>query len=206
LLFPVAEAAILFAINHIRKNEEFTVGFVIKQAFSRFWPILGSGILFGLISLGIIIIPIVIVAVSGGVVAAAVDPIIGILLGIFLFLCGAIGIGLLLTRWSFYFGSVVLDKTSPGFSRSWRLSKNRTWASMGLYIVFYIIVSIISVAVELTFGLLLGNSVLLKMISNLATLFTTMIFSVGYGVMYLDLKTRHDADDLKELIEDYKTI
>ncbi|MFJ7726343.1 hypothetical protein ACIQXV_09280 [Neobacillus sp. NPDC097160] len=206
LLFPVAEAAILFAINHIRKNEEFTVGSVIKQAFSRFWPILGSGILFGLISLGIIIIPIVIVAVIGGIVATAVNPIIGILLGILLFLCGAIGIGLLLTRWSFYFGSVVLDKTSPGFSRSWKLSKNRTWASMGLYIVFYIIVSIISVAVELTFGLLLGNSVLLKMISNLATLFTTMIFSVGYGVMYLDLKTRHDADDLKELIEDYKTI
>jgi hypothetical protein len=30
-----------------------------------------------------------------------------------------------------------------------------------------------------------------------------MIFSVGYAVMYLDLKVRHDADDLKEMIEDY---
>ncbi|WHY75333.1 hypothetical protein QNH20_14375 [Neobacillus sp. WH10] len=205
LLFPVAEAAILFAINHIRNEEEFTVGSVIKQAFSRFWPMLGSSILFGLITFGIIIFPLVIIII--GFASAMVDnPIAGILFGILLFFVCAIGIGLLLTRWSFYFGSVVLDKTSPGFSRSWRLSKNRTWALMGLYIVFYIISSIISTAIQFTFGAFLGTSVLLYMISNLASLFTTMIFSVGYGVMYLDLKTRHDADDLKDLIDDYKTI
>ncbi|EKN65457.1 hypothetical protein BABA_20001 [Neobacillus bataviensis LMG 21833] len=206
LLFPVAEAAILFALNRIRQTEEYTVGGVIKQAFSRFWPMLGSSILFGLIMFAIIIIPILIVAFTFGVLASSVNTVVLVLLGILLFFGGAIGIGLLLTRWSFYFGSVVLDKTSPGFLRSWRLSKNRTWVLMGLYIVFYIIVSIIGAVVQMTFGALLGNSVLLTMISNMASLFTTMIFSVGYGVMYLDLKTRHDADDLKELIEDYKTI
>ena len=205
LLFPVAEAAILFAINHIRKEEEFSVGSVIKQAFSRFWPMLGSNILFGIITFAIIIIPILIVVFSFAVLASSENTIVLILLGILLFFAGAIGIGLLLTRWSFFFGSVVLDKTSPGFTRSWRLSKNRTWASMGLYIVFYIIVSIVSVAVQMVFAALLGTSVLYTMISNLASLFTTMIFSVGYAVMYLDLKTRHDADDLKDLIEDYKT-
>ncbi|MEH7355372.1 hypothetical protein V7150_17585 [Neobacillus drentensis] len=204
LLFPVAEAAILFAINHIRNEEEFTVGSVIKQAFSRFWPMFWSNILFGLIAFIIIIIPLVLIIV--GFASASVNPIAGILFGILLFFGCAIGIGLLITRWSFYFGSVVLDKTSPGFSRSWRLSKNRTWALMGLYIVFYIISSIISTAIQFTFGAFLGTSVLLYMISNMASLFTTMIFSVGYGVMYLDLKTRHDADDLKDLIDDYKTI
>jgi len=58
----------------------------------------------------------------------------------------------------------------------------------------------------MTLGIVLGNSVLLTLISNLVTLVTTMIFSVGYGVMYLDLKTRNDADDIKEMLEDYKTI
>ncbi|MFZ7945847.1 MULTISPECIES: hypothetical protein [Bacillaceae] len=206
ILFPVAEAAILFALHHIRNNEEFSVGYVIKQAFSRFWPMLGSSILFGLIAIAIIVLPILMVVFSFGVSASDGNMIFLILFGILLFFAGAIGIGLLLTRWSFYFGSVVLDKTSPGFTRSWRLSKNRTWVLMGLYIVFYIIVSIIGAVVQMTFGAFLGNSVLLTMISNMATLFTTMIFSVGYGVMYLDLKTRHDADDLKELIEDFKTI
>ena len=118
----------------------------------------------------------------------------------------AIGIGYLLTRWSFYFGSAVLDEGSPGFTRSWRLTQKRGWPLIGLYIVFSLIIGVISSAIELTFGLFLGNSVLLSMIVSLASIFTTMIFSVGYAVMYLDLKVRHDADDLKEMIEDYNVV
>ncbi|WP_144548129.1 hypothetical protein [Bacillus sp. X1(2014)] len=206
ILAPIAEAAILFTINHVRRNEDYTVGSVIKEAFSRFWPIIGSSILFGLICLGIIILPVAIIAFTGVVVATTVNPIGGILLGIVLFLGFAILVGLLLTRWSFYFGSVVLDKVSPGLGRSWRLTRKRTWVLLGLYIVFYLIISCITFGVQMTFGIVLGNSVLLTLITNLITLVTTMIFSVGYGVMYLDTKTRHDADDLKEMLEEFKTV
>ncbi|WP_026567409.1 hypothetical protein [Bacillus sp. UNC41MFS5] len=206
ILAPVAEAAILFTINHVRRNEEYTVGSVIKEAFSRFWPIIGSSILFGLITVGIIILPIAIVAFTGAVVATSVNPVGGILLGVVLFLCFTVLVGLLLTRWSFYFGSVVLDKVSPGLGRSWRLTRKRTWVLLGLYIVFYLIISCVSFGVQMTLGMVLGNSVLLTLISNFVTLVTTMIFSVGYGVMYMDAKTRHDADDLKEMIEEFKTI
>lgn len=202
ILGPVAEAAILFSIDHIRKNKEFTVKAVIKQAFSRFWPMFFSSILFGIIVFGIVIIPIFIVAFSGALGSMA-DPFIGVLLAIVLFFACAVGIIYLLTRWSFYFGSVVLERKSPGFGRSWRLTHGRTWALIGLYLIFYLIISIVSFAVEATLGLALGTSVLQSIISNLVTMITTMIFSVGYGVMYFDLKTRHDADDLKELIDDY---
>ena len=204
LLFPVAEAAVLLAVNHIRNNEEYTVGSVIKHAFSRFWPILGSSILFGLIAFGIIIVPIIMISLSG-LFGSFIHPAIGIIFAILLFLGFAVGIGYLLTRWSFYFGSVVLDRESPGFTRSWRLTRNRTWLLMGLYIIFYIIIATISSAIELTFGVFLGNSVLLSIIVNLATILTTMFFYVGYAVMYLDLKLRHDADDIKDMIEDYKS-
>lgn len=204
ILFPVAEAAVLFAINHIRKNEQYTVGSVIKEAFSRFWPILGSTILFGLIAFGLIIVPIFMISMTG-VFGAIIHPAIGIIFAILLFLGFAVGIGYLLTRWSFYFGSVVLDRESPGFTRSWRLTKKRTWLLMGLYIIFYIIITMISSAIEFTFGIFLGNSVLLSIIVNLATILTTMLLTVGYAVMYLDLKTRHDAEDIKDMIEDYKS-
>ncbi|MFL6557012.1 MAG: hypothetical protein ACJ8MO_12935, partial [Bacillus sp. (in: firmicutes)] len=80
------------------------------------------------------------------------------------------------------------------------------WVLMGLYIVFYFIISSITFGVQMTFGIVLGNSVLLTLISNMITLITTMIFSVGYGIMYLDLKTRNDADDIKDMLEEYKTI
>jgi hypothetical protein len=204
-LFPVSEAAILFGINHIRKNEEFTVGSVIKQGFSRFWPMLGSDLVFGLITFGIVLIPILAVSLTA-VFGSMISPFVGIPIAILLFLGFAVGVGYLLTRWSFYFGSVVIDKDAPGLSRSWGLTKGRTWVLMALYLIFYVIISGISMAVSMTLGIFLGNSVLLSIISNITTLFTTLVFSVGYGVMYFDLKVRHDADDLKEMIEDYNKI
>ncbi|MEH7382181.1 hypothetical protein V7138_17100 [Bacillus sp. JJ1533] len=202
ILFPVAEAAILLALNHIRKDEEFTISSVIKKAFTRFWAMLGSNILFGLIVFGFFFIFSLIV-VPIGIFGAVAIPILGILFAIVLGLGLFVGIGYLLTRWSFYFGSVVLDYESPGLSRSWHLSKKRGWVLFGLYIIFFLIISAISFAVEGTFGIFLGNSVLLTLIVNLTTIFTTLVFAVGYSVMYLDAKVRHDAEDLDEMIEGF---
>ena len=64
----------------------------------------------------------------------------------------AVGIGYLLTRWSFYFGSAVLGEGSPGFTRSWRLTRKRGWILIGLYIVFALIITFISGAIEVTLG------------------------------------------------------
>lgn len=205
LLFaPIAGAAIMFAVNHMRKGEEYTVGSVIKEAFSRFWPMLGSNILFGLIAVGLFFIPMIIVFFVG-IMGAVMSPFAGIALAVVLFLGFAFGLGLLLTRWSFYFGSVVFKEGTPGLSRSWELTKGRLWATFGLYVIFTLIITCISMALEFSFGLILGNSVLLSIIVNAGTLFTSVIFTVGYAVMYFDLKARQDADDLKEMIGDYHT-
>ncbi|MEK4405932.1 hypothetical protein MKZ26_16380 [Sporosarcina sp. FSL K6-6792] len=204
-LFPVATAAILIVVNRIRKNETYTIGSVIKQAFSRYGPIIGSTILFSLITIGLILIPVFILVFSL-ISSLATSSTVGIVLGIILFIALAIGVGYLLTRWSFYLGSAVLGEGSPGFTRSWRLTRKRGWPLIGLYIIFSLIIGVISFTIELTFGIFLGSSVLLSMIISLASIFTTMIFSVGYAVMYLDLKVRHDADDLKEMIDDYNVV
>lgn len=201
---PISAAAIMFALNHIRKGEEYTVGSVIKEAFSRFWPMLGSNILFGLIVVGLYFIPMLIVFFVG-IMGAVMFPVAGIALAVLLFLGFTFGLGLLLTRWSFYFGSVVLKEGTPGLSRSWELTKGRLWVTFGLYVIFTLIITCISMALEFSFGFMIGNSVLLSMIINVGTLFTTMIFTVGYTVMYFDLKARHDADDLREMIGDYHT-
>lgn len=204
-LFPVASAAILIAVNKIIKNEEYTIGSVIKQAFSRYGAIIGSSILFALIAFGLFVLPIFIITITT-IAGIAIHPVLGIGLAIILFLGFAIGICYLLTRWSFYFGSAVLGEGSPGLSRSWRLTRKRTWVIIGLYIIFILLITLISTTVELSFGLLLGNSVLLSMITSVVTIFTTLILSVGYAVIYLDLKVRHDADDLKDMIEDYNVV
>lgn len=201
-LYPVAQAAILYGVDHVRKNEEFTFGTLIKKGFSRFWAIIGSSILYGIIVFGLIFGTILSVVLMS-FVFFAIDPVIGVILTILLSIGSALFVGYFSTRWSFYFGSVVIDRNAPGLGRSWKLSQGRTWVSMGLYLIFFLIISSITFAIELSFALLLGGSVLLGLIVSLATLFTTLIMSVGYAVMFLDLKSRHDADDLKDLIDDY---
>src|SRR5690606_41274006 len=51
--------SILLALNHIRKNEEYTIGSLIKKAFTRFWAMLGSNILFGLIAFGFLFVSLI---------------------------------------------------------------------------------------------------------------------------------------------------
>ncbi|KPL60547.1 hypothetical protein [Rossellomorea vietnamensis] len=207
ILSPIAQAAILFTLNHMRKNEDYSVKLVIKEGFSRFWPIIGSSILFGLIVFGFIFVPVFTIGIAGVFSAALFDTGVGVIITIIvLFLLVAAVVAYLLTRWSFYLGAAAIEHDAPGLGRSWRLTKKRAFTIIGLYIVFGLIIGIVSTAFELTFGLVLGNSVLYGMILNVVTLFTTMLFAVGFGVMFFDLKTRHDADDLNEMIDDYHTI
>ncbi|CEG26353.1 hypothetical protein [Bacillus sp. B-jedd] len=201
-LFPIAQAAILFAVNHVRKNEEYTVGSVFKLALSRYWAMIGSSILFFLMAIAFITIP-TIGIVTGGMIGALYNNATGIILTVI----GSLGLflvaALLLTRFSFYFGSVVLDRKSPGLGRSWKLTKKRTWKLLGIYIVFSLITTIIATSVEMAFTAFLGGSVLLSIIVSLVSILTTMFFSVGYCVIYLDLKVRNEAEDLKELLSEY---
>ncbi|WP_243291786.1 hypothetical protein [Bacillus sp. FJAT-47783] len=205
IFYPIVGAAIFFAIDRIRKNETFTVGSVIKQAFSRFWQTFVSSVLYGFMAIVLMLVPVIMIILIA-VLGLIIDPLFGVLSAIILFLGFAIGIGYLLTRWSFYFGSVVIDNKAPGIGRSWILTKGRGWILMGLYVVLLLIITCISIVIEVTLVFLLGNSVLYTLISNLVTMLTTMIYTVGFAVMFFDLKTRNDADDLKEMVEEYSEV
>lgn len=202
-IFPIASAAVLVIIDRMRQGENIENPVAIRQALSRYWPMLGSNFLFGLVVFGVIFIPLIVVVIAV-MIGSLIHIAVAIFLGIILFIGFGVGISYFLTRLSFYFGSVVLDEGTPGFNRSWTLSKQRPWVLLGLYLIFIFIMMSITTALELTFGMFLGNSVLLTVILGLANIFTTLILSVGFAVMYLDLKVRHDADDLKDLIDEYQ--
>ena len=195
-LLPVAMAAIINIVDHIRKNEEYTLKGIIKKSFSR------SGFLFSMIVFGIITFPtffIVIFSVIAGILHVG----LGIFFAIILSLIAIIGIGLLLTKWAFYLGFVALGEDSLGFGKSWMITKNRTWATFGIFTVFYIIITIINTTIQLSLAFVLGNSILYTLIIGIVSLFTYMILAIGYAVVFFDLKLRHEAEDLKELIGEY---
>ena len=202
IFYPVASAAIFVLIKRLKDNDSYTVGSVIKTAFSRFWPILWSTLLFYLILFAIIFIPLMMV-LTGGIVTSFINPIGGIVF-IFLFLIGGfIGIGLLFTRWGFYLPAVLFDRVAPGLSKSWMLTEKRTWKLFGLYIVLGLIMAMFNVAIDVPASFL-GVSVLYTIIMNFVALITTLFFTVGHAVMYFDAEVRNTAGDLKGMIDDYQ--
>lgn len=204
VLLPVTRSGVLIAVHQIKDNQDFTAGSVIKRSFSKFWPILGCSLLFGIIVFGMSFVGVISPTIIGAVLSATINSVLGIGVGILLFIGVAIVAALLITRWSLFLGSVVIDNDAPGLTRSWHLTTNRTWKTLGFFIVVFIITSIIGGAVGGITGILLGGSVLSTIINDLVSLLTSMIFSVAYAVIYFDMKIRHDGDDLKDMIEDYE--
>lgn len=202
LFYPVAVAAIILLVKRVKDQDSYTVKSLIKQAFSRFWPLFWSTVLLSIIFLGILFFPLLIVGLIGAIVTVGSPP-VGILFILLSFIGVLFGVGLLMSRWSFYLPSLLFDRIAPGMTKSWQLTQGRSWMTFWLYVTLAIIVAFISLAVEFP-ALFLGTSVLYHIIVNIVSIFTMLIFFVGYAVMYFDLEVRQSADDLKDMISDYQ--
>lgn len=204
ILMPVALGATIIAVNHIRQQREWTPGSVIKEAFSRFGPLLGTQLLLGLLAFAFIFAGMMIPFLLGLILGQTIHPALGIIIGILLFLGAILLAALILIRWSLALAAVAFEEVAPGLGKSWRLTQNKTWKTLGLFIVIGLITSIISSAINNVLIIPLGYSALYILITNLVALFVNMINGVAYGTIYLDYKTRDDGDDLKEMIADYE--
>lgn len=201
-LFPVAQAAFLYAIDTLNQGKEFSVKTVIKKGFSKLWRLFFSSLLFGILIVGFFIIIIVILTVIL-VSTFLMEPVGSILMSVGLFFLFFLISALIFTRWGFYIGSIAIEDKAPGLINSWRLTRKQTWRTFGLLLILYFIVGIVSFVMESIFSLFLGYSVLLTIIVNIVTLATLVISMVGYAVIYFDLGTKHQADDLKKMIDNY---
>ncbi|QHS24258.1 hypothetical protein GWK91_15745 [Virgibacillus sp. MSP4-1] len=181
VLLPIAYGAVIFAVNHIRNGESFTVPAVIKQALHRFWPIFGSHLLFILMFTGLVIVFLLPVMMFG---------VLGVIIAILAFIGFAILLGYWLTRWSFYLIKVAFGDHAPAFSKSWDFTEGRVWPLMGFYIVVFLITLVINLLVEFISGFLFGNGILQIFILDITSLFVSLIFFVAYSLVYFEVKVR----------------
>lgn len=206
VLYTMAQAAVIIAAGKVIKGESWTKKTAVKGAFSRFWPLIGSSLLLGVIVFGVFFVFFIVIGFGGiGLTLAAGDgagfiPIILLVLG-FIALLAFFG-----TRLSMFFGSVVYKKAAPGFTESWKLTKGRFWATLGLFVVFGIIIFLLTSIFDAVSIILLGGSVAGKLLTDLSTLLGTLFLMVGYTVLLYDLKTRNEGGDLKDMIASYKNM
>ncbi|QAS53040.1 hypothetical protein [Halobacillus litoralis] len=204
VVYPMAQASIIVATSKVLKGEEWGKKQAVKGAFSRFWPLVGSSALLGLILGGGFFIGFLILGISGGMSFATAGAGPGLFMSIILAVLLLAALAFLATKWSMFFASVVFQKVAPGLSKSWQLTKRRFWSTLGLFVVFFIIIMLLTSIIEGLSVFLLGGSILGRIVTDVSTVITTLFLMVGYTVMYFDLKTRNEADDLEEMIASYK--
>ncbi len=197
----IAGATVWGGVKHARDGESFMAKDMLKKASKRYWPLLGGTFLLGLIIFGIMFAFFMFVFLTL-LVMIPLQPIAGIPILILLIIGFILGAGLLFTRWSLYLPATLFERVAPGLAKSWRLTKRQTWKFFGMFIVLAIIIGIFSSIFELLLGWL-GDSVLYQLLYNFLTMITSIIFTVGYSVMYFDARVRQEATDLKDMIDEY---
>ena len=202
-------AGLMYASAQVYLGREITVGAAFQQAFRRFWPYLGSGLLWLLGAGGLCI------------------TIIGIPFGIYF------GV-----RWNLYSLPVLIEESNAwnALGRSTELVKGSWWRVLGIVAAIYLISGMITIILYISIEFILtlagiiateqtdGGNGLLDMIRRLfaptpteagwvtyavqrfvALLIATLtmpIALIGSTLLYFDLRIRKEAFDIEMQVTD----
>ncbi|GAA0312146.1 hypothetical protein GGQ92_001964 [Gracilibacillus halotolerans] len=202
---PLIVGAISHVVKRARAGEPAEAVEMIKLTFPRYWPLLGSTLLFGIIAFSIVFASIFAGAFLVAFLAIESAYVIAILLALLMIVGGFIGYGLLFTRWILYLPATLFEKVAPGLGRSWRLTKRQTWKFFGIYVILTILSSIIIGALNFLPALFLGTSIIGNLWTNFVSLISSIILAVAWAIMYFDASLRQDAADIQDLVDTYNT-
>ncbi|XOK61927.1 hypothetical protein ACJ7K1_02000 [Paenibacillus elgii] len=219
-VFPAAVSSQLHLVRAAADGA--SVGFkeLLRSSFSRYWPIIGNTLLFGLILMGVymavsivvvfgvIIVLVVTVGIGTGITEIGSDPfgssIVLVVLLVFLYLFVALlmmaGIGFFAIRFGFYLPVIALEGAPSSLGRSWRLTRGNFWRIFGIYFVLSIIYGVFMMG---TYALLIAVfklSLLGQLIYIVLTLLITPIYLIPYAVTYFDLRVRNEGADLEQML------
>ncbi|HJZ50067.1 MAG TPA: hypothetical protein VKE41_22995 [Roseiflexaceae bacterium] len=110
--------------------------------------------------------------------------------------------------------AIILEELGPfaGLARSWRLVGQAFWRSLGVVLLVYVFVYIVSLVVQLPlvvmgafFGMLFNNSMLYQGIASLVTygalIFVLPLQFIIFTLLYYDLRIRKEGYDLEQLAQ-----
>jgi hypothetical protein len=219
-IVPVSQAAIVFFVQDVHAGREpRSIGQILRQSFKRFWPLVGSSLLFGFILTGIVItatILMVLVIVSIGFGAAFVGSmngagsqiaavIIGVIVGIVavfgsVFIAAFFGI-----KFMYYLPITAMNEESIGLGRSWKITRKSFWrlfwTMLVMYLIVYFITAMMTVILTVVTSLFLPPLVM-QAVMILTNLVLAPLFMVTYAVSYFDLKVRSEGYGLEAIIQE----
>jgi hypothetical protein len=212
-LFPIAVSAVLFLVESINKGLPAGIGGLLSRAFKRFWALLGSSLLYGLILSAVssvfVVALVIVIAIftfiggqgflNGGFATpvAAIGLIIGIII---LYALIYIVLGFFAIRWGFYLPFVAMKEDGVGVGRSWHLTKGSFWRILGILFTTIVITYAVVIIAVLLLSLMPG-SILGAVLLVLINVIVSPLILVVYAVTYFDLKVRTEGTDLESMLQ-----
>lgn len=181
-LTPLASASIVALLKKDEENHTATAQSAMTFAFSRYWPLIGSNVIYAFYFYGLLVLAGLLIFF----VNLALGPIAFIL-----FLVVAAFLIFLNIRWSFFAPAVLFGEAMPGLKKSWHLTKDHFWRLFLWFFVLNIIASIIESILNYLFGLFFDPGFIREALKDIVALFVRFIPDVGLAFMYFDLLARN---------------
>lgn len=145
-----------YAVRRYR-GEPMTLEQALRRGLQRFLSILGANILLGLIILGLVALPFLLILAAFVVGATSGSGALALVCGglVLLVVLGILALFLYISL-VLYAPAIMMENASAvgGLSRSWRMTRGHRWSLFGSILVTSILVGIISLAINVPLGLL----------------------------------------------------
>jgi len=176
-----------YAVRRYR-GEPMTVEHALRRGLERFLSILGANLLLGLIILGLVTLPFLLILVA---LVAGVSGGTGVILllcgGLILFVVLGVFAVFLYVSLSLYAPAIMMENASAvgGLSRSWRMTRGHRWSLFAAILVTSLLAGVISAAISLPLTLtsLLGEPIVSAFVSIVSSALVTAL--VGPWIVIL---------------------
>jgi hypothetical protein len=180
LMYPFTAGAFYRAATSLAAGNAETIGSVLGGTARRYFAIFGQRILWGLVILGCV-----------GVVTIPV-------------------VIWVLVRWAVGMPAMFAEGIGPvkALGRSWNLTRENWWRTLGIVIIVWIMVALINSAIGFLFtGIAalipgLGDDIRAGLVLTVATLVQALVGAItpiAITMLYLDLRVRKEGLDLDQL-------
>ena len=180
LLYPFTAGALFRAATSLAAGNAETIGSVLMGTARRYFAMFGIAILSGLVALG-----------SIGIVTIPV-------------------VIWVLVRWAVDTPAMFAENIGPvkAIGRSWNLTRDNWWRTLGILIIVTILVGIIQSALTALFGGIaavvpgLNEDMRAGVVTTVATLVNALVGAItpiAITLLYLDLRVRKEGLDLDQL-------
>jgi glycerophosphoryl diester phosphodiesterase family protein len=180
LLLPITGAALFRAATSLAAGNVETIGSVLIGTARRYFAVVGVGLLTFLVLLGSIAI-------------VTIPVVIWVLI-----------------RWAVDLPALFAEGVGPvqAIGRSWGLTRDHWWRTLGILILVGIMVSLIQAALGALFGGIaalipgLSDDIRSGLVTTVSTLISAMVGAItpiAITLLYLDLRVRKEGLDLDQL-------